>query len=319
MDWSGHPESDFAWAVELGQFFKTWGSVLLAHPVESRALVLTDFDNRAALEIYPHVPNSRSVLLQTFSALHRLGIGTDTINSCRARQVENLSKYDLLVLPAATALDDSAAVQAIHEYALRGGTVIVTPFTAYMDRDGVFRGDGFAANLVDLTGGLVRTVRWTGSPAINGKHQLIVDWKGLLSGHLPVALDGYMEYLEIQRPDTKVLATFESEEEIVAGRPAATLHRIGRGQVIKLAYWPADSGFLMLIRNAVPALENSLVDPLREGVMAVPRADRSLFVINTTSKTQPLALRKSAVDRISKRNIAERSSVEPYQVLWLET
>ncbi len=122
--------------------------------------MLTDFDNRAALEIYPHIPNSRSVFTGTFAALHRLGIGTDTVNSNQAQDPGYLRKYDLLVLAAATALDNAAVVESMHQYVLQGGVLIVSPFTAYMDRYGVFRGDGFGANLAGLTGAVVRTVRW---------------------------------------------------------------------------------------------------------------------------------------------------------------
>ncbi|MGB8029910.1 MAG: alpha-amylase family protein [Terracidiphilus sp.] len=164
LDWTGHPEPDFEWASELGQFFNTWGPTLLANPVKCSAVVLTDFDQRAALEIYPHIPESRSVFTGTFAALHRLGIGTDTINSLRAEQVENLQKYSAVFLSAATAFENQAAADALEQYAQKGGTVIVAPFTAYMDRNGIFRGDGFGANLQTLTGSLVRTIRWMGSP-----------------------------------------------------------------------------------------------------------------------------------------------------------
>ena len=319
MDWSGHPEADIDWVVELGAFFASSGAALLANPVESRAAVLTDFDNRAALEIYPHIPNSRSVFTGTFAALHRLGIGTDTLNSSQAEQPDNLAKYGLLVLAAATAFDNAAAAASMRQFVQQGGTLIVTPFTAYMDLDGVFRGDGFGANLIELTGGVVRTVRWTGSPEKGNKQQLFVNWSGTpVSGRSPAALDGYMEYLDIQPADTKIIATFESDQEIVNGRPAATLRRVGRGQVIKLAFWPKDDSFLTLIAKSCPSAGNLLAAPLPDGVMAVPRTDHSLFVINVTSQPQPCSLRSTATDRITKRTVPVHLTLKPYETLWLE-
>lgn len=319
MDWSGHAEPDVPWAAELGQFFAKWGPTLLAHPVDSRAVVLTDFDNRAALEIYPHIPHSRTVFTDTFSALHRLGIGTDTINSLRAEDLGNLRKYDALFLPAATALDNPLAVDAMHRYVIDGGTVIVTPFTAYMDHDGIFRDDGFGANLAGLTGGLVRTIRWTGSPQDGEKEQLYVNWTGSpLTGRSPVGLDGFMEYFEIQQPDTKVIAVFDSRQEIVNGKPAATARALGRGQVIKLAFWPQDDSFLNLIGKVVPGTRNLLAAPLPDGVLAVPRSDNSLFVINATSQAQSISLRKSSADRIGNRSVSTQENLRGYQVLWLK-
>ncbi len=319
MDWSGHPEPDIGWAVDLGAFFEKWGATLLAHPVESRAAVLTDFDNRSALEIYPHIPNSRFVFTDSFAALHRLGIGTDTVNSTQAQQPGNLAKYDLLVLAAATALDYAPAVESMRQYVLQGGTLIVTPFTAYMDRNGVFRGDGFGANLIKLTGGVVRTVRWAGSPGMGDKQQLVVSWSGgLINGRSPVGLDGYMEYFEIQRPDTDIIATFESDQDIVNGKPAATIRRLGRGQVIKLAFWPKDDSFLSLISKSCPSVRNLVAAPLPDGVMAVPRADQSLFLMNATSQPRTCALRSASVDRITKRTVSATVTLNPYEVLWLE-
>jgi glycosyl hydrolase family 42 (putative beta-galactosidase) len=63
-------------------------------------------------------------------------------------------------------LDSPLVVEALHQYVVRDGTLVVTPFTAYMDYNGVFRDEGFGANLLELTGGLVRTVRCTGSPDV---------------------------------------------------------------------------------------------------------------------------------------------------------
>ncbi len=318
MDWSGQPEPDVEWAVELGAFFERWGAELLAHPVASRAAVLTDFDNRAALEIYPTIPNSRSVFTETFAALHRLGIGTDTVNSAQAEHPDNLEKYDLLVLAAATALDNAAAVESMRHYVLQGGTLIVTPFTAYMDRNGIFRGDGFGANLAGLTGGVVRTVRWTGSPDKGNKQQLFVNWSNTaVSRRSPVGLDGYMEYLEITDTNTSTIAAFSSDQQIVNGRPAATLRKLGRGQVVKLAFWPADDSFLDLLDKICPSAHNLLETPLPDGVLAVPRTDHSLFVINVTARPQPCAFRSDSTDRLTQRTIPARLTLKPYETLWL--
>ena len=52
--------------------------------MKATAVALTDFEQRAALEIYPHIKSSPSVLPQSFDALHRLGIGVDSMNFPKA-------------------------------------------------------------------------------------------------------------------------------------------------------------------------------------------------------------------------------------------
>ncbi len=100
--------------------------------------------------------------------------------------------------------------------------MVITPFTAYMDENGVFRGDGFAANLRELTGGLVRTIRWMGLEAVasgrtrrwSGKAEgwrayLRWDWRAIASSWKSI-------------PGVEILAAFKSRQPILDGRPAVT-------------------------------------------------------------------------------------------------
>ena len=80
LDWTGQPEPDFSWLTELGQFFDKNSDRLLKYPVDASAAALTDFDQRAALDVYPHTPASKKVLVEVFDTLHRLGIGADSLN-----------------------------------------------------------------------------------------------------------------------------------------------------------------------------------------------------------------------------------------------
>ena len=333
LDWSGHPEPDFDWAVELGKIYAQWGKHLIDNPVKATAAVLTDFDQRAALEIYPHIPSSHTLLPQCFDALHRLGIGVDSMNLASAAAPSNLKKYSLLLIPAATALDNAEVTASLRDFARGGGVVIVTPFTSYMDEDGIFRGDGFAANLRELTGGLVRTVRWTGSgnsPSPAGTHSFgfgsssmtlrldpDVQWNGGgLSGLSPVGLDGYCELMEVDSP-AEVIATFKSGQTILNGRPAATQRKLGRGGVVKLGCWPGDDSLLRLIKQLVPNSGSFLAAAAPQGIVAVPHMDNSLFIVNTTGQEMPVQLSRSGTDRISGASVTGRTKLQPYQVWWL--
>lgn len=50
----------------------------------------------------------------------------------------------------------------------------------------------------------------------------------------------------------------------------------------------------------------------------MPRTDDSLFIINTTNKEQAVELKKAGTDRFSRKQIAERFALQPYEVLWAE-
>jgi beta-galactosidase len=318
LDWSGHPEPDFEWAAELGEIFQKWGKVLLENPVKATAVALTDFDQRATLDIYPHIKPSRSVLPETFESLHRLGIGVDSMNLAAAENPSHLEKYSLVVIPAATALDNPRVTAPLKTFAEGGGVVVITPFTAYTDENGIFRGDGFAANLQVLTGGLVRTIRWMGPAGTSGRNAPQVEWQGgSMTGSSPVGLDGYCEFLEVG-PAAEVVAKFHSDQAILEGRPAATQRKLGRGVVVKLGFWPGDDSLMTLIRHFVPEPEGALSAPVPAGVLAIPRTDNSIFVVNTTSQEMAIELRRAAQDRLSAAKLSGKALLKPFQVLWLE-
>jgi hypothetical protein len=318
LDWSGHPEPDFDWAVKLGEIFQKWGQHLIDSPVKATAVALTDFEQRATLEVYPHIKSSLSVLPQSFEALHRLGIGVDSMNLVTAQDPSNLEKYSLVLIPAATAMDNPRVTAALKGFAQGGGVVMITPFTAYTDENGIFRADGFAANLRELTGGLVRTIRWMGSAEARGRKGPEVEWRGGgMAGTSPVGLDGYCEFLEVD-PEAELLATFKSEQAILDGRPAVTQRKLGRGVVVKLGFWPKDDSLLRLIRQLISHGGDFLSAPVPAGVLAVPHTDNSIFIVNTTGREMAIELSRATSDRFSDTKLSGKAQLKPFQVLWLD-
>ena len=314
LDWTGQPEPDFKWLVELGEFFHQHSPRLLRHPVQATAAVVTDFDQRAALLAYKHVPSSDHVLPDAFDALHRLGIGADSLSVEAAARPGALARYALVVIPAATALDHAGLAPALQAYVEAGGHVVLTPFTAYQSWDGVFRKDGFGNNLAALTGVVVRTARRMGTSADKNRQDQQVSWLGGVS---PVGIDGYCEYMNV-RPEAEVIGRFQSDEPVLNGQPAATRRKLGKGSVVKLAFWPKDDSALKLFRDLVPAGDALLAAATPKGVQAVPRSDRSLFVVNTAPRPAAIRLARSATDRISGRAVEARHELKAYEVLWLE-
>ena len=137
-----------------------------------------------------------------------------------------------------------------------------------------------------------------------------------MTGTSPVGLEGYCEFMEVGA-EAAVIAKFKSEQPILNGRPAATLRKLGRGSAIKLAFWPGDDILLRLFREIAPNRHTSLAAPLPAGVLAVPRTDHSLFIINTTGKSHTFRLSKPSRDRISGTTVSGAKELKPYEVVWL--
>jgi beta-galactosidase len=314
LDWTGQPEPDFEWLIDVGKWFDKESPRLLRNPVQTTAAVITDFDQRAALSVYKHVPASQEILPQAFDALHRLGTGVDALNVETAARPGALSKYSLVVIPAATSLDNSAVPDALKAYVTNGGNVVITPLTAYQSVDGVFRGDGFGRNLRGITGASARTARRMGTSADKGRSDQHVTWLDTTS---PVGIDGYCEYLDVDA-EAEVIGRFQSDEPVLNGQPAAVRRKIGKGTAIKLAFWPKDDSVVKLFQGLLPGRANPLASPLAPGVQAVPRTDHSLFVVNTSPRAAAMQLARPVTDRISGRKFAGNVDLKAYEVVWLE-
>jgi len=86
---------------------------------------------------------------------------------------------------------------------------------------------------------------------------------------------------------------------------------------VKLGFWPGDDSLMALIRHYIPDPEGLLSAPVPAGVLAVPRTDNSMFIVNTTSQEMAIGLRRAAQDRLSAATLSGKALLKPFQVLWL--
>jgi beta-galactosidase GanA len=133
----------------------------------------------------------------------------------------------------------------------------------------------------------------------------------------PVGIDGFCEYMEAG-PDVDVIGRFESTEPVLNGQPAAIRKHVGKGSVIKLAFWPGDDSVLKLFRDLDPAADRLLESAAPAGVQAVPRTDKSLFILNTSSQPAAIRLAREATDRLSGRKLDGEVQMKGFEVFWLE-
>lgn len=124
-------------------------------------------------------------------------------------------------------------------------------------------------------------------------------------------------YREVD-PEADVVARFKSRLSIVDGRPATTVRKLGRGRVVELAWWPGDDSLLGLVRQLLPGRRSLLAAPVPVGVLPVPHADDSLFIVNTMRQKMPVQLGHGFKDRISGGSLEGTAILTPFQVVWLE-
>lgn len=311
VSWSGEPEPDIAWVRDLGALFDRWGQTLLAHPVAISAAVITDFDQRAALQAYRHTPASADLMPQAFELLHRLGLGAEALAPEVAARAGQLDGHDVIIVAAAPTVGGDALVLALTQAAERGATIIIGPMTAYQTSDGVFHWDGPGHPLEALAGAATRALRRLGG--LDDPDRLAVGVDGL-GENVTLLIDGYCELLT-PGPETDVVARLTAEDAVISGQAVVTRRRLGTGEVFRLGIWPdaATLGRLLSARR-----HHALTAILPADMRLAPRTDGSLFLINNAREPRRIPLVQPMRDRFGAGDAAADAVLPPYGVLWLE-
>ncbi len=319
LDWSQQPEPELEWARQLGLDLRRIGPKLLAAPVDARAAVVHDFEQSNALICYPHTANRWHILDGAFEFPRRLGFGVDGLNSNDLGDVERLATYRMILLAAVPLELDETALDALHRWVARGGTLVVAPMVDYQHHWGRFRSDGFGASLRGLTDVTTRSVRRIGSTTSGLKADHWVRYASDTTRSTPLrAADGWCEWIE---PGTsaEAYAWFDEAVPVLGGRVAGCRRRVGQGHVHRLAWWPEDDALFDLLGG--DSMLHPLLSALPEvGVRCVPRIDGSLWLMNGDNEPRRLMLRHPTRCRLDPQRHLEAGPVElpPSDVLWLE-
>jgi beta-galactosidase len=226
-----------------------------------------------------------------FEPLFRENIDTAIINIGH----DDLAPYKLVVIPA-DYLMDPASARAIRDYVKKGGTVLMTAYSAKVDEHGQWFNTPLPGGLSDVFG--LRTSQFY-QPDVSPEFEL--------NGKVAKASIRYYEVLEPRTANT--LATFSN---IAGNPPAITVNRFGKGQAIYLAA-PAQP-------SLIEPILSSLYEPLGihpgpktpEGVYARVVDGRTLYV-NTTKERKEIAVGVKAYGVISQRTYKGTMTLGPYQ------
>lgn len=184
---------------------------------------------------------------------------------------EDLSRYQLVVVPGLYLLDERSA-EALRHFVSEGGTVIMTAFSAKVNENSQWFDTPLPGGLSDVFG--VKT---------NAFYRTDAPLAGTVMGE-PIASSS--KFYEVLEPST---AQVIGRLSVTGSPPAATLNRFGKGQAIYLAT-PADPALLQqLYRGLYGRLRITRGPKTPEGVYARVVDDRTLYV-NTTNEPKDIAL-----------------------------
>jgi beta-galactosidase len=206
----------------------------------AKAALILDWDTRWAIEdmkgLSDKTKRYEETCVDIYREFLRLGVDMDVISSA-----DDLSDYDLIIAPMLYMLKDNIA-EKLKEFVLRGGQLLATYLTGYVDENQLCFLGGFPGNgLSDLFGVISEEIDTLYPSDKNGIR--------FSDGSLAEVRD-YAEILRVA--DAEVLGTYDSD--FYAGTPALTVKKYGNGSAYYLAARMEMSKmsdlFMEMLRNA---------------------------------------------------------------------
>ncbi len=189
--------------------------------VNARAALLFDWDNRWAIwdvrALAADTKKYEETCLDFYRAFLRLGVDMDVVGSD-----EDLGRYDLVVAPMLYMLQPGTASR-LRDFVERGGQLLATYFTGYVDSDQLCWLGGFPGDGLSELFGLI-------SEEIDSYYPSDRNGIRLKDGSVWEVRD-YAEILRVK--DAEVLGVYT--EDFYRGTPALTCKAFGRGK----AYYAA--------------------------------------------------------------------------------
>lgn len=238
--------------------------------VPARVALLDCWDNRWAVELpsKPATFDYMKVLSSFHSAVWNAHVPSDIVSPDA-----DLSRYDVVIAPLLYQLTTARAA-ALRNYVARGGTLLMTYFSGIVDENEHIQLGGYPALLKDVLG--ISVEEWQPIPpeVKNGLRMA-----GAPADTPVVPCTFFSEVVHLR--GAEALAVFT--DDFLAGAPAITRHRHGRGTALYLATQP-DQAFLdQWLRELLAG--RGLTPPVKTGdtVEVSPRhsdTEEFLFVIN---------------------------------------
>lgn len=272
-----------------------------------RAALIYDQENKWAVEdaaaLSKKTKNYPETCMRIFNIFERNGVDLDIISS-----EEDYSPYDVIVAPMLYMLKDGVA-QALTDFVKRGGQLVATYFTGYVNETtlcylGGFPGDG----LMELFGLYAEEIDTLYPKERNGV---------CFTGNSPIqgtySVKDYCELIQVQ--DAQVLA--EYTEDFYKGTPAVTVKESGKGKAYYVAA-RADEDCMEHILLQIWEEQKIPLQKLPVGVEYHKRENETYsyeFYINYTEELQTISRETKGIDCLTGAVVEGEYQMEPMSSL----
>ena len=305
LEHHGIPGRRYAEVCQVGKELRRIAASVTGSQVRPRVAIMQSYDTRFAFQIQPNNPRFgyESHVQEFYRGFYHEHIPLDVIS-----ESDVLAGYKVVVVPAMYVLAEQTAAN-LERFATNGGIVVFTPRTGVKDE--------FNAMVDMKLPGLVAKMCGI---EIEEYVSMPVDQGNRVQFGLPGLEDSFPTSIwadAIEPKGAEVIAWHT--QDFYAGQPAATLHRLDRGQVVYLGvmgngdYYKAIARWIAWLAGIEPLLAAP------EGVEIAERWQgerRILVVLNHKGQPQKIKLEVSYTNLLDGATLGGEAQLDPYGV-WI--
>jgi beta-galactosidase len=306
LDADGTPSRRYGEVSRIGRELQRIGARIAGSQVRSKVAIVQSFDSRFAFQGQANHPQFgyESHLQDVYRGFFNHHIPVDIIS-----ESDDLAGYTVVVAPALYILTARTAAR-LGEFAQRGGIVVFTPRTGAKDESNASIDRKLPGLVAQMCG--IEIEECVSMPVDQGNRVRFCLTE--LSGTFPT----YALADVIDPKGAKVIA--EHVEDFYAGRPAATIHAYGEGQVVYLGvvgdheFWAAVTSWISRLAEVEPVLQAPV------GVEVAERwrgGQRVVLALNHTNRAQVIHVPDGYTILFEAEAVGRELRIEPYGVVVL--
>jgi len=305
-DWDGVPNRTYGEYKEIAAEFKKIGPFGFPYQPHPEVALAFSFDSQVASANFPERHDEQ---IQTvFNVFDRRNVETSVVEIGRSQL-----RYKLLLVPGVALMDEPTAAK-IREFVRRGGTAVMTGYSAMVDEHGQVFSSTLPGRLSDVFG--IRVSGFEETAQFNELSTI-----GLEGASLRISYNG--QSIECQSPRFDVIHPQGAEVlgQIVGldqDYPVVTSNRYGAGTAIYVGLPARESLLAPVLGDVIGRLRISTGPAAPPGVMA-RRIDATHFLyLNLDGAPKRIEAKGRSRSILYDRDYPDGFTLDPYQPDFIE-
>lgn len=307
VDWDGVPNRKYEEYRTIAAEFKKIGSHGFPYHPHPEVALAFSFDSQIASASFPELHDSQ--IQTTFDLFNRRNVETSVVEIGRSSL-----HYKLLVVPGVALMDESTAAR-LREFVGKGGTVIMTSYSAMVDEHGQVFSSTLPGRLSDLFG--IRLSGFEETEQFNELSRLGLKGKSLRLSYGGNSIDCQSPRFDVIHPlGATVLGRLLGLDR---DYPVVTSNRYGAGEALYVGLPARQEVLGPIIGDLINRLGINTGPAVPDGVMARQIDAAHFLYLNLDGTSKRVEFKGKSTSILYDRNYEDAFTLDPYQPEYVES